>query len=154
MLQTLFTILVIVQFLVVAVHDLVDIPGWTYGRQVRAAIGPFKTVVGTLINAIFPGLAAAFAIQYWHRPAPSYVLNYWVIYCGITMFGAITMWWIPYFRGTDEKTKELYTKMYAGTWQVLPAHGDNPRPNVLHLCFHALGLTSLTLAVALRFGLA
>jgi hypothetical protein len=106
MVQTLFTILIVLQFLVVALHDLVDIPGWTHGRQARAALGPFKTVIGTAINGIFPGLAAAYAFYYWHKPTPALVLNYWVIYCGITVLGAITAWWIPYFRGTDEKDRK------------------------------------------------
>jgi len=42
--------------------------------------------------------------------------------------------------------------MYAGTRNVLPARGDNPRPNVLHLYFHALFLINLALAIALRLG--
>jgi hypothetical protein len=33
----------------------------------------------------------------------------------------------------------------------LPARGDNPRPNLLHLGFHALFLTTLTLACFVRF---
>jgi hypothetical protein len=154
MIQTVFTVLLVLQFFVVALHDLVDIPGWTHGRQVRAAIGPFKTVVGTVINSLLPGLAAAFGLYYWNRPKPAFVLNYWIIYCGITGLGAITSWWIPYFRGTDEKTKELYSKMYAGTRQVLPPRGDNPRPNLLHLYFHALFLINVVLAITLWFGIA
>jgi hypothetical protein len=102
---------------------------------------------------IFPGLAAAYAVYYWHRPTPVFVLNYWLIYCVVGVMGAISSWWIPYFRGTDEKTKELYSKMYAGTRQVLPPHGDNPRPNLMHLYLHAMGLISLALAIVLRFGI-
>ena len=30
---------VCMQFLVVAAHDLLDIPGWTHGAQVRSVIG-------------------------------------------------------------------------------------------------------------------
>ena len=154
MITILFTALIVVQLLVVALHDLADIPGWTHGSQMRAALGPTKTVVGTVINCLFPGLAVAFAFYYWHRPKPGFVLDYWIIYCGITVIGAITAWWIPYFRGTDEKTKQLYSAMYAGTRQVLPAHGDNPRPNLLHLYFHALFLSNLVLATVLWFGIA
>jgi hypothetical protein len=33
--QTLFTWLITMQFVVVAAHDMVDIPGWTHGSQVR-----------------------------------------------------------------------------------------------------------------------
>jgi len=151
MIQTIFTVLMVAQFLVNAFHDWVDIPGWTHGRQVRSAIGPSKVLIGTLVNGIFPGLAAVYAVYYWHRPTPVFVLNYWVIYCAVGVMGAISSWWIPYFRGTDEKTKELYSKMYAGTRQVLLPHGDNPRPNLMHLYLHAMGLISLVLAIVLRF---
>jgi hypothetical protein len=36
----------------------------------------------------------------------------------------------------------------------LPAHGDNPRPNLLHLYFHVLFLINLVLAAVLWFGVA
>jgi hypothetical protein len=154
MIRTVFAFLIVLGFLVNSFHDWIDIPGWTHGRQVRAAVGSKKMLIGTAINSVFPGLAAAFAIYYWHRPAPPGVLNYWLIYCAVMVFGAIMMWWVPYFRGTNQKTKDLYSKMYAGTLQVLPPHGDNPRPNVFHLFAHALGLSTLTLAVVLRLGIA
>ncbi len=77
--QTIFTVLIVVQFLVVALHDLVDIPGWTHGRQVQSALGRNKVLIGTLINSLFPGLAAAFALYYWRRPLPAFVLNSCVV---------------------------------------------------------------------------
>ena len=61
------------------------------------------------------------------------------------------MWWVPYFFGTKEATRRLYATMYAGTIQVLPARGDNPRPNLLHLFFHALFALNLVLALWLKF---
>jgi hypothetical protein len=36
---------------------------------------------------------------------------------------------------------------------VLPARGDNPRPNVLHLWFHAIFLATLALAILMRAGI-
>ena len=152
MIQVFFTVLISLQFLVVALHDLVHIPGWTHARQVRAALGRNKIVIATLINSLLPGMAAAFAFYYWRRPKPGFVLDYWVIYCGLTVISAIAQWWIPYWRGSDEKTTQLYSQMYAGTRNVLPARGDHPRPNLLHLYFHALFLINLALATALRMG--
>jgi hypothetical protein len=149
MVQKLFTILLVLGFLMNGFHDLIDIPGWTHGRQVRAALGVTKTLIGTAINSLIPGSAAALAIYYWQKPAPLGVRTYWLVYCAVVVLGAIAMWWIPYFRGTDQKTKDLYSKMYAGTRQVLPPHGDNPRPNVFHLFLHALGATNLILAAVL-----
>jgi hypothetical protein len=150
--QTLFNWLITAQFVVVAVHDLVDIPGWTHGSQVQALVGRRKMWLVTLINSIFPGVAAAFALYYWSRPKPAFVMDYWVIYCAVTVASAIVMWYVPYFFGTTAEQKRNYAKMYAGTRQVLPARGDNPRPNLLHLCFHALFVITLALALMLRFG--
>jgi hypothetical protein len=78
-------------------------------------------------------------------------VDYWVLYCAITVLSAIAMWYVPYLFGASEKTKLEYAKMYAGTWQVLPRRGDNPRPNVLHLGFHLLFLATLVLACVIRF---
>jgi len=150
--QTLFTCLIAAQFLVVAAHDLVDIPGWTHGSQVQALIGRRKIWLVTLVNGIFPGVAAAFAFYYWNKPKPAFVTGYWVFYCAVTVASAIVMWYVPYFFGTSEKQKREYAAMYAGTRQVLPARGDNPRPNLLHLCFHALFLITLVLAIMLWLG--
>jgi hypothetical protein len=151
-LQTVFQCLITVQFVVVMAHDLVDIPGWTNGRQVQALIGWRKLFLVTLINAIFPGLAAAFAFYYWNRPKPGFVMNYWVIYCAVTVASAIAMWYVPYFFGGSEEQRRDYAEMYAGTRHVLPARGDNPRPNLLHLYFHVLFVINLLFALALRFG--
>ncbi|HVT87741.1 MAG TPA: hypothetical protein VHD56_02730 [Tepidisphaeraceae bacterium] len=151
MLQVAFTVLITLQFLLIIFHDMIDIPGWTHGRQVKETIGRMKFWAATGINAIFPGVAVGFAIWFFGRPKPGFVTQYWVIYCAITLGSAIMMWWIPYFFGASEKTKQEYARMYAGTKQVLPLRGDNPRPNLLHLFFHALFVVNLVLALALRF---
>ena len=39
--------------------------------------------------------------------------------------------------------------MYAGTCHILPSRSNNPRPNLMHLCFHSLFLIDLTLAAVL-----
>ena len=149
--QWWLSVLLIVQFFVTAGHDLIDIPGWVHGSQVKAAVGRTKFVLGTLSTAIFPAIAAAFALYFWSRPKPAYVYNYWMVYCAITVISAITMWWVPYFFGTSEETTRLYAEMYKGTRQALPARGDHPRPNRFHLLLHVLYAATLILALMLRF---
>ena len=149
--QTLFTCLITLQFVVVALHDLVDIPGWTHGTQVQTIVGRRRLWLVTLVNAIFPGLAVAFAIYFWNRPKPGLVVDYWLIYCAVTVASAIAMWYVPYFFGTTEERRRDYSRMYAGTRQVLPPRGDNPRPNLLHVCFHGLFVINFLLSLALRF---
>jgi hypothetical protein len=151
-LSALFAILITLQFALVVFHDMVDIPGWHHGRQVQAVVGRRKFWIATLINAVFPGVAFVYALRFWHGPVPAYVSGYWSVYCAVTVVFAVTMWWLPYFFGAREETKRMYATMYAGTKQLLPARGDNPRPNALHLCFHALFVLNLGLALCLRFG--
>lgn len=147
-----FAGLISLQFVVIVAHDLVDIPGWAHGSQVRAVVGGRKFWIATLINAVFPGLAFVSALRFWRGAVPECVANYWGVYCAITVLSAVTMWWLPYFFGTKAETKRMYAQMYAGTIQVLPARGDNPRPNLLHLFFHALFVVNLGLALGVRFG--
>ena len=147
--QTLFTVLITLQFLVVVSHDLVDIPGWTHGSQVKSVIGRRKVWLATMANAIFPGIAVGFAVYFWNRPKPEFVGNYWVIYCAVTLISAIAMWYVPYLFGASEEKKREYLTMYAGTRQVLPPRGDNPRPNLLHVCFHVLFVVNLVLVLLL-----
>jgi hypothetical protein len=144
-----FGSLIVLQFLLIGAHDIVDVPGWTHGRQVQAVIGKRKVWLVTLINSIFPGLAAGTAIAYWTRTAPPFVSGYWVLYCAATVASAVTMWYIPYLAGASEKQRVEYERMYAGTHQVLPARGDNPRPNLLHVCFHVLFVVNLVLSAVL-----
>ncbi len=152
-LEAWFSYLIGLQFLLVAGHDLIDVQGLTHGSQVKAAVGQGKIWLVTLVNAAFPGAAVALAVAFWARPKPRYVFDYWVVYCAVTVISALVMWWVPYFWGASPKTKAEHLKMYAGTWHVLPARGDNPRPNLLHVVFHCLFLATLTLAVTLRISL-
>jgi hypothetical protein len=84
-------------------------------------------------------------------PKPAYVSNYWVIYCAVALMSAIGMWYVPYVRGAREEEKEEYLRMYAGTRQILPARGDNPRPNLFHVGIHVLFVVNFCLALGLRF---
>ena len=149
--MTLFTYLIVLQFVVIVLHDWIEIPGLVHGSQVQAVIGRQKALLATAVNCIFPGIAVAFALYFWNKPKPPYALNYWVIYCAVAVGSAIAMWYLPYLRGTDEKTCREYLNMYAGTRQVLPARGDNPRPNLFHMGIHVLFVVNLFLALALRF---
>jgi hypothetical protein len=152
-LDTLFSCLITLQFLLVVSHDLVDIPGWTHGSQVKSVIGRRKFWLATLINAVFPGLAVTFAIYFWNQPKPVFVADYWLIYCALTLASAVAMWYVPYFFGASEKTRTEYARMYAGTRHILPPRGDNPRPNLLHLWFHALFAVNFFLGIAVRYHL-
>lgn len=147
----LFTCLISLQFVIIACHDLIDIPGWIHGSQVQALIGRRKVWLATLANSVFPGIAVGFALYFWNRPKPAFVPNYWIIYCTVALVSAVGMWYIPYLRGASEKQKSEYLKMYAGTRHILPPRGDNPRPNLFHIGIHVLFVLNFSLALMLRF---
>ena len=146
----LFTGLIVLQFLVIVSHDLVDVSDWVRGSQVQAVMGRRKVWLATLANSVFPGIAAAFALYFWNRPKPLYVPTYWVVYCAISVASAVGMWYVPYLRGAPEKQKREYSSMYVGTRYILPPRGDNPRPNGYHMGLHVLFLATLCLAITLR----
>jgi len=149
--MALFTCLIVLQFLIIVSHDLIDVPGLIHGSQIQAQIGKGKVWLATLANAVFPGIAAGFALYFCTRPKPGYVSNYWVIYCSIALLSAVGMWYVPYLRGAPEKQKREYLTMYAGTRHILPERGDNPRPNLFHVGIHFLFVVNFCLALALRF---
>lgn len=151
-LENVFSALIVLQFVVIVAHDWIDVRGWTHGSQVREVVGRRKLLVATAINAIFPGVAVAFALLFWGATKPWFVGDYWIAYCAVTVLSAIAMWYVPYLFGAGEATRSEYARMYAGTHHVLPSRGDNPRPNLLHVCFHVLFLVNLALALLLRFG--
>ena len=144
---TAFTLLISLQFLIILLHDLVEIPGWSHTSQMQAVLGKRKLWSITLANSVFPGIAVAFAWYFWNRPRPAYVDRYWLIYCSVTFLSAVAMWYLPYLLGAPEAKKDEYRKLYAGTRQILPPRGNNPRPNLLHVIFHIVFVTTLSLAL-------
>ena len=148
---TLFTCLIVLQFAIIASHDLIDIAGWVHGSQVQALLGRRKVWIATLANSVLPGVAVGFAIYFWNRTKPGFVLDYWMVYCAVALMSAVGMLYVPYLRGAPEKQKREYTTMYAGTRHILPPRGDNPRPNVFHMGIHALFILTFCLALFIRF---
>lgn len=150
---TLFSCLIALQFLIILSHDLIDIPGLVHGSQMQAHVGRQEVWLATLANSVFPGIAVAFALYFWKRPTPGYVADYWIVYCSIALLSAVGMWYFPYLHGAPEKQSREYLAMYAGTRHILPARGDNPRPNLFHVGIHILFVLNFSLALFLRLHL-
>jgi len=148
-LQTLFSVLIILQCALIILHDQITIPGVNNARAVRRVIGAKKFWIGTVSTAIFPAIAAILAVRSWGHAASAATRHYWVLYCAVTVISALFMWWIPYFSGADPETSRQYQEMYQDTAQLLPARGDNPRPNALHIVFHVFFIATLALSIAM-----
>jgi len=145
----LFKVLLVVQCLVTIFHDMLEIPGWTHRSQVLAAIGVKKFWAATAINSVFP-LTAVAVVLFAGGSHSLFARNYPFIYCSVAVLSMVGMWHIPYYFGTDEKTKHIYAVMYEGTKQVFPPRKDHPRPNLLHVYLHVLYITTFSISVALR----
>ncbi|AXC14037.1 hypothetical protein ACPOL_4771 [Acidisarcina polymorpha] len=44
--------LIVLQFLIIVGHHLIDLPGWIHGSQVQAQIGKRKVWLATLANTV------------------------------------------------------------------------------------------------------
>ena len=148
-LRIVFAITLTAQLLIIGLHDLIDIRGWVHGSQVQQVMGRRKVLWATAVNSLFPGLAVALAIAALFGTIPHFAVRYSTIYCAMTVVSAIAMWYVPYWLGTDEKTRREYQAMYAGTRQLLPARADHPRPNLAHVCFHLIFFINLGLALTI-----
>jgi len=146
----LFTLLIALQFVIILLHDLIDIPGLIHGSQIQRIVGRRKVWLATLANSIFPGIAVALAVLFWKKSAPHYASNYWIIYCSITLASAAAMWYLPYLRGASDKQKREYLRMYDGTVHILPERNGNPRPNLFHVGIHIVFVVNFCLAAMLR----
>lgn len=145
--EAVFAFLIIAQFLVVALHDWVTVPGLASGRQVQSVIGRRRLALATAINSIFPGVAAAYAVGFFHSAKPGYVHWYWLMYTAIAAASAFLMWWVPYLFGAPAEHRQLYGDLYRGTKFVLPVRRGDPGPNLLHIIFHGLFLSTFVLAL-------
>ena len=68
---TAFTLLISLQFLIILLHDLVEVPGWSHTSQMQAVLGKRKLWLMTVANSVLPGIAVAFAWYFWNRPRPA-----------------------------------------------------------------------------------
>jgi hypothetical protein len=148
--QALFTCLITLQFVVVGAHDWIDVPKMDARHSGTVSGWAAQAVDSDSDQCNLPWYRSRFR-RHFLEPSKARVTSYWVLYCAVTLASAIFMWYIPYFLGAPEKTKQDYLRMYSGTKQVLPPRKDNPRPNLLHLCFHVLFIVNFCLALSLRF---
>lgn len=50
----------------------------------------------------------------------------------------VVNWWVPYFFGADEATKQAYARHFGRTHKFLPPIADHPVPDSNHVVLHLL----------------
>ncbi len=131
-----FTILQIVLFLLMTVHDWVHFPPLTNMHALEKSISK----VGRLINSIFLGfvifvpLALTWIYQFRF---PWWALIVIVSFYVFLTIGTIVTWWFPYFFGWTTAHKSFF-EAHKNTHHFLPKRGSNVMPNTFHVILHVL----------------
>jgi hypothetical protein len=60
----------------------------------------------------------------------------------------IIAWWRPYLFGAPQRHREAHERQFGRTYRFLPAIGDHPVPDAMHVVLHALlaGVVATTAA--------
>jgi len=95
-------------------------------------------IVMTCVNTPFFIIYTTTLLYYWATPFSWYAKIYLIICNALFSIGIMFSWWLPYFFGwPTEQTKEL-RETHSSTHTFLPAIGNNPIPNTLHVIFHLI----------------
>jgi hypothetical protein len=147
---TAFVVCQSLVMLFIALHDWVPLGRLSNLEAVRAADSTMKlffvTVLSTLPFAI--GLAASV----YYAPVGNPIWLTWLLWItyGLAIYGMMRAWYWPYFFGGDPARVQRYQQRFANTRAFLPTfHGI--RPDTLHVCFHAVLVSTVALLGVLTF---
>ncbi len=122
--------------LFLALHDWINIYPLNDLETFNKHCSLRNKILMTIINTPFFIIYTGILLYYWSTPISSYAASYLTI-CNLLFFiGIIFSWWLPYFFGWPAtQVKELHAT-HGTTHTFLPAIGNNPTPDTLHIIFH------------------
>ena len=122
--------------LFLALHDWIDIYPLNDLETFNKYCSLRNKILMTIINTPFFIIYTGILLYYWITPFPCWAITYLII-CNLLFLGGIIFsWWLPYFFGWPiSQVKELH-ESHGSTHTFLPAIGDHPIPNTLHVIFH------------------
>lgn len=135
--------------LIMLLHDWVHIPPFTDILALKQNHSVAFRLLMTVVNSMTVLVPLGISIYIFGVNAPPLwaVRTIFWCYLGLTV-GTIGSWWVPYFLGSSASHKEGFAE-YRNTHQLLPARGDNVRPNTLHIVLHVHVWLCLFLALCL-----
>jgi small-conductance mechanosensitive channel len=146
MLDNLLILFLAIFLVYVILHDWVSMPPFNNTHEF-AKRSLSKRLLITLGNALPLIVALTLAIYYRYATLPFFAKCYMLLYVLLFFILMWTSWYKPYLLGTTKEQEASYKKEYGSTIQVLPAHGHNPRPNLMHVILHGLFLMSAVLII-------
>ncbi|MBI3723376.1 hypothetical protein HY251_05400 [bacterium] len=148
-----FVITMSVQTLYLLLHDLISLPPLNDLVGLRARTSRRARLLVTAGNTLPSAAVLLFAIPYMHQPKPVGVLTLFGLYFALLFSLVFQAWYRPYFFGATAEEKRAWQEEYGHTHVLLPARGDNPRPNTMHLILHVLFLANGVLAALASLGI-
>ena len=135
-------------WVILAIHDWLPLGRLNDVTALRKQQSLFATLCATVIN-----LGACTWALWLTLPVGklgvSLPLDVVLIYLFMTV-GTLLAWWKPYFFGSSAEMKQKM-QPYVNTHHVLPARGDNIRPNTLHLIVHIFIWVAFMLSLIFTF---
>lgn len=129
--------------LFLALHDWIDIYPLNDLATFNKHCSLRNKVLMTFINTPFFIIYTGILLYYWSTPMPPYAKAYLLV-CNLLFFtGIIFSWWLPYLFGWPvSQVKDLH-ETHGTTHAFLPAIGNNPIPNTLHVIFHLVFVVNM-----------
>ncbi len=136
--EFLFVDLLLIHCLSLLFHDYIDLFPLNDVESMRIYNSSSERFISTLLKSIPAIIALILAVLYFGEWKTYIVKIFMFSYFTIGLMVIYWVWYRPYLFGTGEKQKLKYMNNYGRTHQILPAIGDNPRPNTLHIILHIL----------------
>lgn len=152
-LDTVFVIALALQTLHLICQDWLDLFPLNDIAHLRETISPTNRLLMIVGNSVPSLVALCLALIYFGKPTPLGVGLYYAAYFGSVLVLMYSMWYKPYFFGATAEQRQEFVHAYGRTHQLLPARGENPRPNTFHIILHALFLLNTVLAITIGFNL-
>jgi hypothetical protein len=136
--------------LFIGVHDWLPLGKLNNLRGIRATDTRGRLATVTILSTLPFAIALVGSVYYAGTHFPSWLAwTLWISY-GTALYGMLRAWWIPYVFGNDPERAKRYQLRFAETHAFLPTR-NGIRPDTLHVSFHVVLVTTITLLVVLTF---
>lgn len=137
--------------LFLALHDWINIYPLNDLETFNKYCSLRNKILMTIINTPFFIIYTILILYYWSAPMPWYAQAYLIVCNLLFLTGIIFSWWLPYFCGFPITQAQELHKSHGTTHTFLPAIGNNPIPNTLHVIFHAIFIINMIAAGIIIF---
>jgi|GEM_PF-5685753 len=150
-LEFIFIDLLLIHILFQLFYDFVDISPLNNINGINL-IRTFKEKLFlSLLHALPSIMTLVLSLIYFGEVKPLGVGIFFLFYFATSLILIFLNWYVPYLWGTSETKKEIIETEFKDTYQILPQHRGNPRPNALHVILHSLFLVNFFIMIRVGF---